>query len=137
MRRTNEWRAISARHVHTNELRVIGARHVVVNVMPRLTRSRGETGVDKVLRGRWRNTPSHLNLISEGGFWSHMLKVNILNAYVMFGRDVFGKVIGKIFSYLLTVEAKMFLLDVTSHPVESHIKLFGAFLAHVAGEDAV
>ena len=31
----------------------------------------------------------------------------------------------------------MFLIDATPYPVEAHIKCFGAFLAHVAGEDSV
>ena len=41
------------------------------------------------------------------------------------------------FSSLLPVEAKLFLLDATSHPVEAHAKYFGAFLAHVSGKDAI
>ena len=48
--------------------------------------------------------------------------VNILHASVVFGREVLGEVIGKIFSSLLPVEAKLFLLDVTLHPVEAHVK---------------
>ena len=60
--RTNGWSAISARHVHTNEWRTISARHVVVNVTSRLTRPRGETRVDKGLRGLWRNR-------SSTGYW--------------------------------------------------------------------
>ena len=67
--------------------------------------------MNKGLRGVWRNTPLHLSLISVGGFQSRMLKVNILNASVMFGREVFGEVIGKVFSSLLPEEAKLFLLD--------------------------
>ena len=31
----------------------------------------------------------------------------------------------------------MFLLDATPHPVEAHVKCFGAFPAHVAGEDSM
>ena len=31
----------------------------------------------------------------------------------------------------------MFWLDATSHPVEAHVKCFGAFPAHVVGEDAL
>ena len=50
---------------------------------------------------------------------------------------MFGEVIGNIFTSLLPVEAKLFLLDATSHPVEVHVKCFGAFTAHVSGEDAV
>ena len=93
--------------------------------------------MDKGLRGRWRITPSHLSLILAGDFRSRTLKVNISHVYVMFGREVFGEVIGKIFSSLLTVEAKLFLIDASSHPVEAHVKFFGAFPAHVASEDNV
>ena len=56
--------------------------------------------MDKGLRGSWRNAPSHLSLIPAGDFLSHTLKVNILHASVVFGREVFGEVIGKIFSSL-------------------------------------
>ena len=37
----------------------------------------------------------------------------------------------------LPVETEYFLLGATLHPDEGHVKCFGAFLAHVAGEDAV
>ena len=67
--------------------------------------------MDKGLRGHWRNTPLHLSLVLEGYFWSRKLKVNILHASMMFGREVFGEVIGKVFSSLLPEEAKLFLLD--------------------------
>ena len=97
-------------------------RHAVVEVTSRLTRSRGETRVDKVLRGCWRNTTSHLSIISVRDFWSCTLKVNIPHASMMFSREVFGEVIGKIFSSLLPVEAELFFLDATSHPVEAHVK---------------
>ena len=62
---------------------------------------------------------------------------NISHTSVMFRREFFGEVIGKIFSSLLPVEVKIFFLDTTSHPVEAHVKCFGAFPAHVASEDAV
>ena len=93
--------------------------------------------MDKSLRGCWRNTPSHLSFILAGHFRSHTLKVNISHASVMFRREEFGEVIGKIFSYILPVEAKLFLLDTTSHPFEAYVKCFGSFPAHVADEDAV
>ena len=66
-----------------------------------------------------------------------MLKVNILHASVLFGREVFGEVIGNIFSSLLSVEEKLFLLDVTPHPFEAHVKCFGAFPAHISRDDSV
>ena len=69
--------------------------------------------MDKVLGGRWSNKPLHLSLILEVDFRSRKLKVNKLHASVIFGREVFGEVIGKIFSSLLPVEAELFLLDVT------------------------
>ena len=84
--------------------------------------------MDKGLRGCWRNTPSHLSLMLARYFQSHTLKVNISHASVVFEREVLGEVIGKIFSSLLPVEAELFLFDATSHPVEAHVKGFGAFL---------
>ena len=93
--------------------------------------------MDKGLRVRWRNKPSHLSIISVGDFRSHTLKVNISHASILFGREVLGEVIVKIFSSLLPVEAELFLFDATSHPVEAHVKGFGAFPAHVSGGDTV
>ena len=45
--------------------------------------------------------------------------------------------IGMIFSSLLQVQAELILHDAAAHPVETHVKRFGALPAHVAGEDAV
>ena len=55
------------------------------------------------------------------------MKVNILYASVVFGRGLFGELIGKVFSSLLPVEAELFLIDATPHPVEAHVKCFGEF----------
>ena len=85
--RTNEWLTISVRHVRNNEWRAISVRHVVVDVTSRWARLRGETRVDKGLRGRWRNTPSHLNLTLRGDFRIYMLKVNVPHLSVVLGRD--------------------------------------------------
>ena len=63
--------------------------------------------MDKGLRGRWRITPLHLSVISVGYFWSHTLKVYISQASVMLRREGLVEVIGKIFSSLLPVEAKL------------------------------
>ena len=52
---TIELRAISARHVSTNEWRAISARHVVMDMTSQWACSRGETRVDKSLKGRWSN----------------------------------------------------------------------------------
>ena len=60
--------------------------------------------MDKGLQRRWRNTPSHLSLILAGDFWSCTFKVNISHASVMFGREVFGEVIGMVLSSLMPVE---------------------------------
>ena len=57
-------------------------------------------------------------------------------ASVVFEREVFGELIGKIFSSLLPVETELFLFDATLHPVEAHVKCFGVFPAHVDGEYA-
>ena len=48
-----------------------------------------------------------------------------------------GEVIRKIFSSLLPVQAELVLLDAAAHPVETHVKSFGAFPEHVSGEDGV
>ena len=56
---------------------------------------------------------------------------------MVFGREVLGEVIGKVFSSLLPVQAEMVLLDVAAHPVESHVKGFGALPAHVSVEDII
>ena len=90
--------------------------------MSRLMSPQGEMRMDTGLRGRWRNKPSHLSLISEGYFRSRTLKINILHVSGMFGREVFGKVIGKVFSFLMPVETKLFLIDATPHLVEAHVK---------------
>ena len=66
-----------------------------------------------------------------------MLKVYIPYPLVVFGREVLGKLIERVFSALLTVQAELILLDAAPHPVEMHVKGFGALLAHVAGEDSV
>ena len=79
------------------------AHHVVVDVTSRRARSRGETRVGNGLRGRLRNTPSHLILASRGDFRIHMLKVYVPYPSVVFGREVLGEVIGKVFGSLLPV----------------------------------
>ena len=61
--------------------------------------------MDKGLIGRWSNTPLHLSLILAGYVRGRTLKVNILHVSVVFGREVFGELIGNIFSSLLSVEA--------------------------------
>ena len=48
-----------------------------------------------------------------------------------------GEVTGKVFSSLLPIEVELVLLDVEAHPVELHVKIFGALTAHVTGEHAV
>ena len=47
------------------------------------------------------------------------------------------EVIVKVFSSLLQVQSELILLDAAAHPVETHVKGFGALPAHVAGEDSV
>ena len=48
-----------------------------------------------------------------------------------------GEVTGKVLSSLLPLEAELVMFYAAAHPVEAHVKIFGALLAHVAGEDAV
>ena len=47
----NDWCALIARSVRTNEWRAVSARHVVVDVTSRRARSRGEKIVDNGLKG--------------------------------------------------------------------------------------
>ena len=47
-----------------------------------------------------------------GNFRIYTLKVNVSHPSVVFGREVLGEVIGKVFSSLLPVEAELVLLDV-------------------------
>ena len=65
------------------------------------------------------------------------LKVYVPDMLVVLGREVLGEVIGKFFGSLLPVQAELVLLDSAAHPVETHVKGFGALPAHVAGEDSV
>ena len=78
-----------------------------------------------------------LSLTLTGDFRIFTLKVNVSHLSVVFGREVIGEVIDKVFSSLLSVDVELVLLDTASHPVEGHVKSFGALPAHVAGEDAV
>ena len=48
-----------------------------------------------------------------------------------------GELISKVFGSLLPVQAELIFFDWVAHPVELHVKGLGAFLAHVAGWDAV
>ena len=59
------------------------------------------------------------------------------HASMIFGREVFGEVIGNSFSSLLPVEAELYLLDATLPLVEAPVKCFGEFTAHVSSEDAM
>ena len=56
---------------------------------------------------------------------------------MVFGREVLGEVISKVFGYLLPEQAELILFDSSAHPVILHVKVLGAFPAHVVGEDAV
>ena len=73
----------------------------------------------------------------KGDFRVLTLKVNVSHPSVVFGKEVLGEVTGKVFSYLMPVEAELIFLDAAAHPVEAHVKIFGALPAHVAGKDAV
>ena len=66
-----------------------------------------------------------------------MLKVYVPYPLVVFGREVLGEVIVKVFGSLLPLQAEFIFLDAAAHPVESHVKGLVELLAHVAGEDAV
>ena len=79
----------------------------------------------------------YLSLTLTGYSWNFTLKLNVSHLSVVFGREVPGEVIGKVFSSLLPVEAKLVLIDASAHPVEANAKIFGALPEHVSGEDAV
>ena len=79
----------------------------------------------------------YLSLALRGDLQIFTLKVHVPYPSVVFGREVLGEVIGKIFSSLLPVQVELVLLDVAEHPVKTHAKTFGALPAHVASEDAV
>ena len=66
-----------------------------------------------------------------------MLKVYVPYLLVVFGREVLGEVIGKVFGSPLPVQAELIFLDAAENPVESNVKGLGAFPAHFSGEDAV
>ena len=74
-----------------------------------------------------------MSLTLTGDFQICTLKVNVSHPFVVFKREVLGEVIGKVFSYLLPLEAELVLLDAAAHPVEAYVKRFGALPKHVAG----
>ena len=78
-----------------------------------------------------------MSLALRGDLRIRMLKVNVPHPSVVFGREVLGEVIGKVFSSFLPVQAELVLFDAAAHPVETHVKSFGEIPAHVAGEDSV
>ena len=135
--RTNEWRTISAHHVRTNEHRAVSARHVVVDLTLRRAPSCDETRVANGLRCRWSNTPSHLSLVLRGYLWIHTVKVYVPYPSVVFGREVLVELIGKVLITLLPIQAELILIYAAAHPVETHVKGFGALPAHVSSDNAV
>ena len=76
-------------------------------------------------------------LALAGGLRISTLKVYVPYPSVVFGREVLGEVISKVFGSLLPVQAELILFDSAAHTVESRVKGFGEFLEHVAGDDAV
>ena len=56
---------------------------------------------------------------------------------MVFGRELLSEVIGKVSSSLLPVQEELVLFDEAVHPVEVHVKIFGALPAHVAGKNSV
>ena len=79
----------------------------------------------------------HLSLTLTGDFRIFTLKVNVSHPSVVFGREVIGEVIGKVFSSLSPVEAELALIYAAAHPLEENVKSFVALPAHIAGEDSV
>ena len=73
----------------------------------------------------------------KGDLEIYTLKVYIPYLSVVFGREVLGEVIGKVFGSLLPVRSELILFDAAAHPAELHVKGLGAFPEHVAVEDAV
>ena len=66
-----------------------------------------------------------------------MLKVNVPHPSVVFGREVLGELICKVFSSFLPVQAELVMFDAAAHLVETHVKILGALPAHVSNENAV
>ena len=66
-----------------------------------------------------------------------MLKVYVPYPSVVFGREVLGEVISKVFGSLLPVQAELILFNFSAHPVGLHVKGLGEFPANFAGEDDV
>ena len=56
---------------------------------------------------------------------------------MVFGGEVPGELIGKVFSSFLPLQVELVMFDAAEHPVETHVKIFGVLLAHVAGEDSM
>ena len=79
----------------------------------------------------------HLSLALTGDLRIRTLKVYVPYLSVVFGREVLGEVISKVFGSLLSVQAEFILFDSAAYPVESHVKGLRVFPEHVAGEDAI
>ena len=78
-----------------------------------------------------------MSLALTGYLQIRTLKVYVPYSSVVFGREVLGEVISKVFGSLLPVQAELILFGSAAHPVESHVKGLGTFPAHVDSEDAV
>ena len=59
----------------------------------------------------------HLILVLRGDLRIRTLKVNVPRPEVVFGREVLGEVIVKVFSSFLSVQAELVTFDVAAHPV--------------------
>ena len=79
----------------------------------------------------------HLSLGLRGGLRIRTLKVNVPHPSVVFGKEVLGEVIGKVFSSFLQVQVELFLIDAAAHPMETYVKILGALLAYVVIGDVI
>ena len=93
--------------------------------------------MDNGLRSCLRNAPSHLSLALTGDLRICTLRVHVTYQSVVFGREVIGQVISKVFGSVMPVQAELILLDSAAHPVELHARGLGALPAHVVSEDAL
>lgn len=63
------------------------------------------------------------------------MQVSGAHGLVVFGREVFGVVVGQIFDAGFPVDTKLTLADTISHPVKTHVDGFGAALFDCVVDD--
>ena len=95
---------------------------MVMNVTSRLTSPQGETIVDKGPERMLEENTMALEYYFGGRFSDSHVEDKYIACVYDVGRELFGELIGKFFSYHLSVEAKKNLLDASPNPVEANVK---------------